>query len=340
MKQSKKRVPYKKRKKTREEELRLHLLCFAGGAGAVILILVLIFTVLRRGGNRSDPVRNAEESAGATVTEVSESGIEIEAVPDSLVAAAPADAASGAEILASEAAPAEESTSSASIAGAESTAAAEASAAGKAIPIDQQERVITDTSVDWRLILVNPKHMLPEDFWVDTVEIDFAEDEDMLIDYRVADALDEMLRDCRSAGCNPQVRAGYRSQATQEYLYEEKIQEWIDDEGYSYEEAEEVASTIVAYPGTSEHQLGLAADISDRDYTVLNSSQADSPTQQWLMEHCQDYGFILRFPDGKSDLTGIIYEPWHYRYVGKEIAAEIMERGICLEEYLAEKGLA
>ena len=58
------------------------------------------------------------------------------------------------------------------------------------------------------------------------------------------------------------------------------------------------------------------------------------------MEHCQDYGFILRFPDGKSDLTGIIYEPWHYRYVGKEIAAEIMERGICLEEYLAEKGLA
>ena len=206
-----------------------------------------------------------------------------------------------------------------------------------AIPIDEQERVVTDVSGDWRLILVNPKHMLPEDFYVDTAEIGFADDDEMLIDERIADLLDEMLYDCREAGCSPVVRAGYRSQATQEYLYEEKIQEWIDDEGYSREEAEEVASTIVAYPGTSEHQLGLSADIADRDFPYLNASQADSPTQQWLMEHCQEYGFILRFPDGKSDLTGIIFEPWHYRYVGKEAAAEIMERGICLEEYLAER---
>ena len=105
-------------------------------------------------------------------------------------------------------------------------------------------------------------------------------------------------------------------------------------EGYSYEEAEEVASTIVAYPGTSEHQLGLAADISDRDYTVLNSSQADSPTQQWLMEHCQDYGFILRFPEGKEKITGVMYEPWHFRYVGKDAAKYIMENNLCLEEFV------
>ena len=325
---SDKQVPYKKRKRNRKDELRLHIVWIVTAVAALALIVVLI--AMRSGGKDSAQAGSAaaqgSAAAGGTAA-VDASGTGSQAGGDTAPGAG------------SGAAAAETAASGTSAAAAEETPTPTPTEAPKptAIPIDEQERVVTDVSGDWRLILVNPKHMLPEDFYVDTAEIGFADDDEMLIDERIADLLDEMLYDCQEAGCSPVVRAGYRSQATQEYLYEEKIQEWIDDEGYSREEAEEVASTIVAYPGTSEHQLGLSADIADRDFPYLNASQADSPTQQWLMEHCQEYGFILRFPDGKSDLTGIIFEPWHYRYVGKEAAAEIMERGICLEEYLAER---
>ena len=331
---SDKQVPYKKRKRNRKDELRLHIVWIVTAVAALALIVVLI--AMRSGGKDSAQAGSAaaqgSAAAGGTAA-VDASGT------GSQAGGAAAGGGTSADDAVSGAAGTEAAASGTSAAAAAETPTPTPTEAPKptAIPIDEQERVVTDVSGDWRLILVNPKHMLPEDFYVDTAEIGFADDDEMLIDERIADLLDEMLYDCREAGCSPVVRAGYRSQATQEYLYEEKIQEWIDDEGYSREEAEEVASTIVAYPGTSEHQLGLSADIADRDFPYLNASQADSPTQQWLMEHCKEYGFILRFPDGKSDLTGIIFEPWHYRYVGKEAAAEIMERGICLEEYLAER---
>ena len=90
----------------------------------------------------------------------------------------------------------------------------------------------------------------------------------------------------------------------------------------------------MALPGTSEHHLGLAVDIVDVNYQLLNDAQADTPVQQWLMANSWRYGWILRYPDEKSEITGIIYEPWHYRYVGVEIAQEIMNLGITLEEYL------
>ena len=104
--------------------------------------------------------------------------------------------------------------------------------------------------------------------------------------------------------------------------------------GYGEEKAREEAATSVAYPGTSEHNLGLAVDIVARDYQILDDKQADTAEARWLEENCWKYGFILRYPTDKTDITGIIFEPWHYRYVGEEAAREIMERGICLEEYL------
>ena len=104
--------------------------------------------------------------------------------------------------------------------------------------------------------------------------------------------------------------------------------------GYSQAEAEELAAKVVAVPGTSEHQLGLAVDIVSTDYYVLDESQATTKTQQWLMEHCWEYGFILRYPDDKSEITGIIYEPWHYRYVGTAVSLPLRDSGLCLEEYL------
>ena len=107
----------------------------------------------------------------------------------------------------------------------------------------------------------------------------------------------------------------------------------LQETGLSYEEAYEKAKTVVAYPGTSEHQTGLATDIVATSHQLLDDSQAETAEQQWLMENCWKYGFILRYPLGKSEYTGIIYEPWHYRYVGKEVAQYITENELCLEEY-------
>ena len=100
------------------------------------------------------------------------------------------------------------------------------------------------------------------------------------------------------------------------------------------EEAAKIAATVVAYPGTSEHQLGYAVDIIDTQLWKLEQEQENLAAQQWLMANSWEYGFILRYPNGKTDSTGIIYEPWHYRYVGPEVARELHESGMTLEEYL------
>ena len=97
------------------------------------------------------------------------------------------------------------------------------------------------------------------------------------------------------------------------------------------------AATVVAMPGTSEHELGLAVDLVDTDYPYLDEAQENTDTQKWLMENSWRYGFILRYPNDKSEITGIIYEPWHYRYVGKETAKAIYESGLCMEEFFGSK---
>ena len=126
-----------------------------------------------------------------------------------------------------------------------------------------------------------------------------------------------------------------------DYLREAKeagleVGTYFFSQAVSEEEAREETAKNVAVPGSSEHEAGLAADIVYARYQSLDESQENNATQQWLMEHCQDYGFILRYPRDKQDITGITYEPWHYRYVGYEAAEEIMSRGICLEEYLGQ----
>ena len=114
------------------------------------------------------------------------------------------------------------------------------------------------------------------------------------------------------------------------------MKEWLA-KGYSQSGAEREAAKVVAYPGTSEHHLGLAVDLVSDEHVALDEGAERTKGYQWLVSHCQKYGFILRYPNGATDITGIIYEPWHFRYVGKEAAEEIMERGITLEEYLEEQ---
>ena len=182
------------------------------------------------------------------------------------------------------------------------------------------------------IILVNPWNYVPDGY---TVELKAINEEYQVAAVAYRD-LNEMMTDCANAGLQPVVCSAYRTQEYQEGLFQRKIERLLDDPTNSYteEEAKIVAARSVAIPGTSEHQLGLAVDIIDNRNWNLNESQAQMPTQKWLMEHSWRYGWILRYPNEKSDITGIIYEPWHYRYVGKEIAAEIHDLGVCLEEYL------
>ena len=147
--------------------------------------------------------------------------------------------------------------------------------------------------------------------------------------------LQEMMDAGRAAGFDPMVCSGFRTWAKQEYLFQRRIQRYVD-QGYTWEEAEEMAPMWVARPGTSEHQAGLAVDIVSAAYQVLDETQEDTATQQWLLEHCWEYGFILRYPTDKSELTKVGYEPWHYRYVGREAALEMRDSGLCLEEYLEQ----
>lgn len=179
------------------------------------------------------------------------------------------------------------------------------------------------------LTLVNPWNTVPEDWTVETVSIGNGH----RVDKACYDDLMAMLEACRAAGHKPVVKSSYRTQKTQQQLHENKVRQWIGY-GYREEEARKQASAIVAPPGTSEHQLGWAVDIVDDRYHLLNEKQATMPAQIWLMEHSWEYGFILRYPSDKSEVTGIIYEPWHYRWVGRDNAKAIHESGLCLEEYL------
>lgn len=182
---------------------------------------------------------------------------------------------------------------------------------------------------DWNLTLVNPWNPLPEDHTLTLTQLKNGQ----AVDTRCYPALQDMMDACRGAGLEPLICSSYRTQEKQERLFENKVSQFLA-KGLLKESARTEAAKVVALPGTSEHQLGLAVDIVDADYQLLNDAQAETPVQQWLMKHCWEYGFILRYPKEKEALTGIIYEPWHYRYVGKEHAQAIYDSGLCLEEYL------
>ena len=182
---------------------------------------------------------------------------------------------------------------------------------------------------DWQLLLVNPWNEMPEDYEVTLKALP----DGQKVDERAYDDLNAMLEACRDAGLRPKICSSYRTQAKQTYLYNNKITR-LRNAGYSKAAALEEAGRWVARPGTSEHQLGLALDIVSSSYQALTKKQEKTAEQKWLMEHCWEYGFILRYPSDKSEITGIGYEPWHYRYVGRDAALDIRDSGLCMEEYL------
>lgn len=182
---------------------------------------------------------------------------------------------------------------------------------------------------NWHLILVNYQHPIPDDYSVLLIQLK----NDQSVDERIYPELQDMMDAAKVDGIYPLISSSYRTTEMQETLYLEKVEEY-KNKGYLNNKAEQLAQMWVALPGTSEHQIGLAVDIGVDHSQILNGSQSSSDVHQWLMANSYKYGFILRYPEGKTDITGVNYEPWHYRYVGKEVAKEITEKGICLEEYL------
>ena len=193
--------------------------------------------------------------------------------------------------------------------------------------------VVDPNEGDWRLVLVNKTHRLASNMEIETRQIQGEE-----VDARIYDSLVQMLEDGeRDSDREFLVCSGYRSVDLQEELFENKIQRVMaSDASLTYDEAYEIAATVVAIPGASEHNTGLTVDICAVDFQMLIEEYEETDEAQWLRENCYRYGFILRYPKGKEDVTGIIYEPWHFRYVGVEAATEIMQQGITLEEYLCE----
>ncbi len=189
------------------------------------------------------------------------------------------------------------------------------------------------------LVLVNPWNPVPDNLNARLVSIGKTDagGNPVMLDERAAAGLKRMLKDCINAGLAPVPLSAYRTEEYQQELFDNKVERLIAEMQTPYELLEETAAREVARPGTSEHQTGLAVDIVDEFYPSLDSTQEWMDTQRWLMKNCTDYGFILRYPNGTSEVTGIIYEPWHYRYVGKSVAREIADRGITLEEYLESK---
>lgn len=172
---------------------------------------------------------------------------------------------------------------------------------------------------DYRLILANIDNSIG-DYTPELVEIEHGRK----FDYRAAEDLKKFILDARRAGLNVYLSSTYRGRYVQNMLYQKKIEQY----------GEEVAKTIVLPPGTSEHQTGLAADITDIPYDFKTKEIENTDTFKWLNAHSTEYGFILRYPKDKEDITKVIYEPWHFRYVGKEVANYMKENNLCLEEFI------
>ena len=185
------------------------------------------------------------------------------------------------------------------------------------------------------LILVNPTHYIPDDYEVNLVTVQGK----YKLDEKAAEHAIELLAAAKKAGYDMQLCSAYRTVKKSEELYQRQIKKFLSA-GYSQADAEKEAAKWVAPPGTSEHHTGLAMDLVSSDYwgqySDLEHDYDKFDSFKWMYANCAEYGFVLRYPEDKQDITGITYEPWHYRYVGVDAAKYIMENGLCLEEYLEE----
>jgi D-alanyl-D-alanine carboxypeptidase len=197
---------------------------------------------------------------------------------------------------------------------------------------DKEAAILAKDLQNWNLVLVNTKSPLPEGYKIETEAIAsaYARDKGMSYDKRAVEYLNQMCAAAEKDGITLLAISSYRPHERQQVLFDRELNEVkAENPGISEEDAKKKAATEVAYPGTSEHELGLAVDLNSVEQTFEHTKQFT-----WLSQYANDYGFVLRYPKDKEEITGIIYEPWHYRYVGVEHAKKMTALDMCLEEYI------
>ena len=188
-------------------------------------------------------------------------------------------------------------------------------------------------SVPWNLVLVNDWNPVPKEY--DSHASLTTVKGGQKVDARILNSLNAMLQKGQAVAADLQVVSGYRPSSTQNNIYWREVRTHRGN-GISEIKAQSAAGQEVKRPGYSEHNCGLAVDLGGNGNFNLNQNFENTAAFKWLIENCAEYGFVLRFPKGKEAITGVIYEPWHYRYVGVEAAKYIMENNLCLEEYLEQ----
>lgn len=187
----------------------------------------------------------------------------------------------------------------------------------------------------WYMVLANPDNEVSKEYISAvnkaTINKSFTDGKESskYLDSRVVEAYEAMCKAAKKDGISLKAVSAYRTYAYQENLYNKRVKRFMNEQGMSEEEAKKEAATRVAIPGTSEHHLGLAVDINS-----VETSFENTKAFKWLQKNAENYGFVLRYPKDKKAITKIIYEPWHYRYVGVEHAKEMNRLGLCLEEYI------
>ena len=219
-----------------------------------------------------------------------------------------------------------QSIADSTVSSAENTAAP-ANALG--LTADEARTMLTDPL----MVLVNHTNKMPDDYTFDTKECGSATAVNKTLQTVACDAFLSMQKAAAADGVTVWMQSGYRSVKYQTSLYERKTKYYLD-KGYDNATAKEKAAAVVNPPGYSEHNCGLAADLNSPEHTGLDEGFEKTAAFRWLCEHAGDYGFILRYPKDAEDKTEIIYEPWHWRYVGVENAAKINASGLCFEEYI------
>ncbi len=186
-------------------------------------------------------------------------------------------------------------------------------------------------AADWRLVLINKQHPISDDYEFKLGRLSI-ETSSIQLDDRILEDLLLMMQAAKKDGLNLVIRSPYRTSDRQESNFNDRIRSYMR-QGLSYMEAYKVTSQVITVPGCSEHEVGLALDITSESYLPLKQGFADTKEGKWLADHGHEYGFVLRYPKGKEYITSIEYEPWHFRYVGREAAAIMKKESLCLEEF-------
>lgn len=201
----------------------------------------------------------------------------------------------------------------------------------EAIAKENAEKLASNDD-DWSLVLINSESPLDTSYAPSLTKIT----DEYSVDSRIADDTKKMFQDAADAEMSLNIVSAYCDNETLKESFNNEMLNWIY-QGEAPLDAYDKTKQSVALPGTSEHATGLAMDITSSDYLGTDDEEENTDEAKWLKANCANYGYILRYPAEKSDITGVGYEPWHFRYVGKTAAKEIMEQGITLEEYLEQQ---